>query len=87
MTEVTETIRVDGFRCERCVARLAAVLEGHDGLLAARGTLMGDVTLTYDDAATTRAALLEAMRRGGFYEARASVAAEYDGVHHRFTNA
>jgi copper chaperone CopZ len=87
MAEVTETILVDGFRCERCVARLAAVLEGHDGLLAARGTLMGEVTLTYDDAVTTRGALLEAMRRGGFYEAPAPTDAEYGGLHHRFTPA
>jgi copper chaperone CopZ len=86
MAEVTETIHVDGLRCERCVARLAAVLEGHGGLLAARGTLMGEVTLTYDDAATTRAALLDAMRRGGFHESRASAGAEYGGVHHRFTS-
>jgi hypothetical protein len=87
MAEVTETILVDGFRCERCVARLAAALEGHDGLLAARGTLMGEVTVTYDDTATTRAALLEAMRRGGFYEAPAAAGAEYGVVHHRFTTA
>lgn len=76
MSEITETIAVNGFRCERCVTRLAAVLEGHPGLFSAHGNLMGEVTLTYDDALTSRPALLEAMARGGFHESRAVVAAE-----------
>ena len=67
MAEVTEVVEVTGFRCERCVTRLAAVLEGHDGLHAAHGNLMGQVTLTFDDRRTTRAALLAAMARGGFH--------------------
>jgi copper chaperone CopZ len=71
VSEVVETIAVSGFRCERCATRLAAVLEGHDGLLAARGNLLGEITLTYDDARTTRSALLAAMARGGFHEAAA----------------
>ena len=70
MGETTETIAVSGFRCERCAARLGAVLEGHEGLLAAHGNLMGEVTLTWDDALTSRAALLAAMARGGFHELR-----------------
>jgi len=37
---VSETIQVSGIRCERCVARLAGVLTGHDGLEAANATLM-----------------------------------------------
>ena len=49
---------------------------------------MGEVTLTYDDDRTTRAALLEAMARGGFHETPAvAPRAEYGGVHHRFTTA
>ena len=28
----TETLHVTGIRCERCVHRLAAALQGHDGL-------------------------------------------------------
>jgi copper chaperone CopZ len=76
VSEVTETIEVNGFRCERCVARLAAVLEGHPGLHSAHGNLMGDVTLTYDDELTSRAALLSAMARGGFHPASAVVVAE-----------
>jgi copper chaperone CopZ len=63
-----ETIQVSGIRCERCVFRLANVLEGHDGLESANATLMGHVTLKWDDARTSRKALLEAMSRGGFRE-------------------
>jgi hypothetical protein len=76
MSEVTEIVAVNGFRCERCVARLAAVLEDHPGLFSAYGNLMGEVTLVYDDSLTTRTALLQAMGRGGFHESRAVVAAE-----------
>jgi copper chaperone CopZ len=66
MAQVTETIQVSGIRCERCVMRLAKTLEGHDGLDSANATLMGQVTLAYDDERTTRRALLDAMARGGF---------------------
>jgi copper chaperone CopZ len=65
---VTETIQVSGIRCERCVLRLAKVLEAHDGLEAANANLMGQVTLSWDDERTTRADLLSAMARGGFHE-------------------
>jgi copper chaperone CopZ len=63
-----ETIQVGGVRCERCVMRLAKMLEGHDGLEAANANLMGQVSLTWDDERTSRDALLEAMARGGFRE-------------------
>jgi copper chaperone CopZ len=63
-----ETIQVSGIRCERCVFRLAKVLEGHEGLEAANATLMGQVMLSWDDERTTRAALVAAMARGGFHE-------------------
>ena len=59
---------MSGIRCERCVLRLAYVLEGHDGLEAANANLMGQVTLRWDDERTSREALLEAMARGGFRE-------------------
>jgi hypothetical protein len=64
----TETIRVSGIRCERCVARLGAVLDGHQGLEAANASLAGDVTLTWDERETSRDELLAAMARGGFRE-------------------
>jgi len=72
----TETIRVSGIRCERCVGRLASVLTGHDGLESASATLMGEVTLSWDEARTTREQLLEAMARGGFHELPAASPAE-----------
>jgi copper chaperone CopZ len=68
MATVNETLQVSGIRCERCVMRLARMLEGHEGLEAANATLMGQVTLAYDDERTSREALLEAMARGGFRE-------------------
>ncbi len=63
-----ETIQVSGIRCERCVMRLGKVLEGHEGLELAHATLMGQVSLAWDDERTTRDALVEAMSRGGFRE-------------------
>jgi copper chaperone CopZ len=68
MPSVTETIQVSGIRCERCVNRLAGVLTGHDGLESANASLMGQVTLVWDDEHTSREALLEAMALGGFRE-------------------
>lgn len=65
---VTETIQVSGIRCERCVMRLAKMLEDHEGLEAANANLMGQVTMSWDDERTSRNALLEAMARGGFRE-------------------
>jgi copper chaperone CopZ len=65
---VQETMQVKGIRCERCMARLAKVLEGHDGLEAANANLQGLVTVTYDDERTSREALLAEMLRGGFRE-------------------
>ena len=62
----TETIQVTGIRCERCVARLAGVLTGHEGLETANATLMGEVTLAWDDERTSRDALLAALAKGGF---------------------
>ncbi len=62
----TETIQVSGIRCERCVQRLAAALEGHEGLEFANANLMGQVTLAWDDDRTDREALLAAMAHAGF---------------------
>ena len=71
MTQVTETIQVRGVRCERCMARLGHVLNGHEGLASANATLAGEVTLAWDDEVTSREALLAAMARGGFRESPA----------------
>lgn len=67
----TETFQMTGIRCERCVRRLAHVLEGHDGLELANANLMGEVKLSWDETRTSREALLAAMARGGFREATA----------------
>ena len=48
--------------------RLAKTLEGAEGLESANANLMGQVVLTYDDARTSRDALVEQMARGGFRE-------------------
>jgi hypothetical protein len=69
MATVTETVRVTGVRCERCVGRLAGTLHGHDGLEWANANLMGDVTLAWDPDRTSREQLLAALARGGFHEA------------------
>ena len=66
MATQTETLQVTGVRCERCVMRLGAVLEGHDGLEAANANLMGVVTLTWDDERTDRDALVAKMSQAGF---------------------
>ncbi len=66
-----ETIRVNGIRCERCVERLAVSLRGHDGLESASASLMGDVTLSWDEEQTSRDALLSALARAGFREVEA----------------
>jgi copper chaperone CopZ len=68
----TETFQVTGIRCERCVARLAAALEGHDGLEAATANLIGEVRLSWDDERTTRDELVGAMARAGFRELAAT---------------
>ena len=64
----TETIRVSGIRCERCVNRVAAALSGHDGLEAASANLMGELTLAWDDERTDRGALVEKLAQAGFRE-------------------
>jgi copper chaperone CopZ len=76
MSTQTETIRVSGIRCERCVARLAGALTGHDGLEAANANLVGEVMLAWDDERTSREALLAAMAKSGFRE----VPRESDGA-------
>jgi copper chaperone CopZ len=62
----SETLQVTGIRCERCVNRLAAALNGHDGLEAANANLMGQVTLSWDEERTDLDALLAAMAKAGF---------------------
>lgn len=48
--------------------RLAAALQGHEGLEAANANLLGEVTLSWDDVRTDRDSLLAALARAGFRE-------------------
>ena len=57
---------MSGIRCERCVMRLGAALQGHEGLELANANLMGVVTLQWDDERTDRDALVAAMKQAGF---------------------
>jgi hypothetical protein len=68
MSRVEEIVQVRGIRCERCMARLAKVLEGHEGLESANADFQGNVTLVYDDERTSRDALVQDLLRGGFRE-------------------
>jgi copper chaperone CopZ len=63
-----ETIQVTGIRCERCVARLAASLQGHAGLEYASANLIGQVTLSWDEEQTSRDEIVAAMAKAGFRE-------------------
>lgn len=71
MATQTDTIQVNGVRCERCVARLANALTGHEGLEAANANLMGQVMLAWDDDQTSREALVEKLAKAGFREVQA----------------
>ena len=62
----TDTIQVAGVRCEQCVMRLGASLNGLKGLEAANANLLGQVSLTWDDERLARSEILEALERGGF---------------------
>ena len=68
MATQTDTIQVSGVRCERCVMRLAHALEGHEGLEGANATLMGQVTLAWDNEQTSREAIVERLTKAGFPE-------------------
>ncbi len=62
----SDTIEVTGIRCERCVLRLGGALEGLEGLESAHATLMGQVSLTWDDERIAREDIVERMANAGF---------------------
>ena len=64
----TETIHVTGIRCERCVLRLAGALQRLEGIESANATLMGQVTLAWDDDRVGRDEIVAAMSAAGFRE-------------------
>ena len=71
MATVSDTLQVSGVRCERCVGRLAGTLRQHDGIESANANLMGQVAIAWDDDVTSRDAIVETLRRGGFPELQA----------------
>ena len=71
MATVSDTIQVSGVRCERCVGRLAGTLRQVDGIESANANLMGMVALTWDADKTSRDAIVETLKRGGFPELEA----------------
>ena len=68
MATATDTLHVQGIRCERCVMRLASALEGAPGLEHANANLLGDVTLAWDDELTSRETLARTLANAGFHE-------------------
>jgi copper chaperone CopZ len=68
MATVSDTIQVGGVRCERCVGRLAGTLRQVEGIESANANLMGRVAIAWDDELTTRDAIVETLKRGGFPE-------------------
>ena len=66
VTLQSDTLQVNGIRCERCVMRLGAALEGMDGLEAANANLMGVVTVQWDDERVAREEIVSRMNGAGF---------------------
>lgn len=62
----TETMQVNGIRCERCVLRLGGALGGLEGLESAHANLLGEVTLAWDDELVQREEIVAALARAGF---------------------
>jgi copper chaperone CopZ len=71
MATVSDVIQVSGVRCERCVGRLAGTLRQVEGIEGANANLMGQVSLSWDASRTSREAIVETLRRGGFPEVEA----------------
>lgn len=67
MAVQSETIQVNGIRCERCVLRLSGALGRLNGIESARANLMGEVSLSWDDERVDREAIVSALARAGFH--------------------
>ena len=59
-------MQVGGIRCERCVMRLGAALQGLDGIEFANANLLGEVTLSWDEERLPRAEIVATLERAGF---------------------
>jgi copper chaperone CopZ len=73
MAIVSDTIKVSGIRCERCVGRLGGALRRLEGLESARATLTGEVSLTWDDQQLERSDIVAALARAGFHTSNQSL--------------
>jgi copper chaperone CopZ len=62
----SETFRVDGIRCERCVMRLGGVLRRLDGLESANANLIGQVSLSWDEERIDLATIHAVLAGAGF---------------------
>ena len=58
-----------GVRCEQCVMRLGAALQPLEGIEAANANLLGQLTISWDEARLPRETLLDAISRAGFQPA------------------
>jgi copper chaperone CopZ len=63
---ISETIQVSGVRCERCVMRLGAALQGLEGIEFANANLLGELTLSWDEERLPRAEIVATLERAGF---------------------
>ena len=45
---IAEVFEVEGVHCPRCIAKIAAALQGVNGLQAANANLMGEVSVQLD---------------------------------------
>ena len=67
MTDIAETLVVEGVHCMNCVAKIGEAIRDVDGLRAASANLAGEVAIRYDEGEPqTRAAVVEALAGAGF---------------------
>jgi copper chaperone len=67
MLMVTETIAVPEIHCDHCKTSIEAALAPIDGVQRATVDIPGRaVTVTYDEAAVDRAALIETIEQQGY---------------------
>jgi copper chaperone CopZ len=59
-------MQLGGVRCERCVMRLGAALQGLEGIDYANANLMGELTISWDEERLQRAEIVAALERAGF---------------------
>ncbi len=67
MSEIAETLQVEGVYCMQCVAKIGGAIGSIDGLRAASANLAGEVSIRYDEGEPqTRRAVVDALAAAGF---------------------